>query len=112
MKELVPLLNIIKSSKNVWSNGISCTIFIPPNKDNTKKMETTIVKSPKKPKRSVSLEPGEKERLEAYCGGFKTMVAAGLSMGVDRYTLQRVLLVGSGAPQTIALIRKTLKKVK
>ena len=63
----------------------------------------------KKPK-SVPLGKDGFKALKAYRKGFETEVECALSIGIDRTVLNRVLLTGSGAPETIERIKSVLGK--
>lgn len=59
-------------------------------------------------RKSERLTPDERKALKAYRKGFNTEVDCAVSIGIDRLVLNRVLLVGSGAPATIEKIRAAL----
>lgn len=63
-----------------------------------------------KQKRSVALTDREHSSLKAYRERFSTEVDCALSIGVDRLVLNRVILVGSGAPVSIKKIKKALQR--
>lgn len=50
----------------------------------------------------------EKRALKAFVNSFNTVVEAAEVIGLRRSTLDRVLTVWSGAPETIDLIRKAI----
>lgn len=60
-------------------------------------------------KRSESLTRSELKALKKYRVSFSTEVACAATIGIDRNVLNRVVLAGSGAPETIAKIRAVLK---
>ena len=72
-------------------------------------MENTIQK---KPARSVSLTKDELLRLKKYYKGFDTGVDAGIAIGVDRSSLDRIINYGSGSEKYITRIREKLLKIK
>lgn len=59
-------------------------------------------------KRSVALTDTEKIQLKAYRDQYETEVACAATIGIDRNVLARVMLTGSGAPDTIAKIKKVI----
>jgi hypothetical protein len=61
-------------------------------------------------KKSEELTEQEHEALKEYRAGFETSVACAASIGIDRNVLERVMLAGSGAPDTIVKIREALAK--
>lgn len=71
-------------------------------------MSDTETKSFKKPK-SVPLAKAELKALKEYRKGFNTEVDCALSIGVDRLVLNRIMTVGSGAPDSIEKIRAALE---
>lgn len=60
-------------------------------------------------KKSVALTGQEKKALKAYRKQFETDVACAYSIGVDRNVLIRVLMAGSGSPETVEKIRAAIK---
>jgi len=70
-------------------------------------MSTELAASFKKPK-SVPLTKDELKALKRYRKGFETEVDCAVSIGIDRLVLNRVMLVGSGSPDTIEKIKATL----
>lgn len=60
-------------------------------------------------KRSESLTRDELKSLKAYRKQFDTEVACAASLRIDRNVLCRVLLTGSGSPETIEKIRVGIK---
>jgi hypothetical protein len=74
-------------------------------------MSETNTKNPKPPK-TVELTASELKKLKAYRKGFYTEVDCAVSIGIDRLVLNRVMLVGSGAPKSIEKIRETLVKIQ
>lgn len=61
-----------------------------------------------KRKKSQPLTRAELKSLKAYRAGFNTEVDCAISIGVDRLVLNRVMMVGSGSPETIDKIKKVL----
>lgn len=59
-------------------------------------------------RKSEPLTKRELKALKTYRTRFSTEVDCALSIGIDRLVLGRVILVGSGSPETIAKIRKVL----
>lgn len=59
-------------------------------------------------RKSEPLSKGELKALKAYRKGFSTEVDCAISIGIDRLVLGRVMLVGSGSPETIDKIKKVL----
>lgn len=62
---------------------------------------------PQRPKRSVPLTVEEVEKLNEFLKD-KTWFEAGMELGIERGTLDRVVRVGSGAEKTITKIRAKL----
>lgn len=62
-------------------------------------------------RKSEPLTEVELNALKQHRGRFSTEVDCAVSIGIDRVVLGRVILVGSGSPETIKKIRKALKKV-
>lgn len=60
-------------------------------------------------RKSVKLEKTEWSALKQYRKKFDTEVECALSIGVDRLVLNRVLLKGSGSPETIEKIRVVIQ---
>ncbi|MFT3704662.1 MAG: hypothetical protein QM802_20015 [Agriterribacter sp.] len=60
-------------------------------------------------KRSESLSPEELEQLKEYRTQFKTDVECAASIKIDRNVLSRVILAGSGSPDTVKKVRSALK---
>jgi hypothetical protein len=56
-------------------------------------------------KRSVKLSKDELKKLRSYRGGFDTAIECANTIDILRPTLDRVLLTGSGSPETIYKIR-------
>lgn len=71
-------------------------------------MSDTDTKTPK-PAKTVALTKEEQKKLKAYRGRFYTEVDCAISIGIDRLVLNRVMLVGSGAPKSIEKIRIVLQ---
>lgn len=61
-----------------------------------------------KKKKSEPLTRDEYKSLKAYRKRFSTEVDCAASLRVDRGVLGRVMLTGSGSPETIEKIRNTL----
>lgn len=74
-------------------------------------MSTALAASFKKPK-SVPLTKGEIKALKKYRKGFEKEVDCAASIGIDRLVLNRVILVGSGSPDSIEKIKATIGEVK
>jgi hypothetical protein len=55
-------------------------------------------------KRSVTLSQEQWSLLKAHRANYSTSVACAASLGIDRNVLDRVLLTGSGSPDTITKI--------
>lgn len=70
-------------------------------------MTDTIMKSFKKQK-SVPLTKEELKALKAYRKKFDTEVDCALSIGIDRLPLNRIMMVGSGSPDSIEKIKKAI----
>lgn len=71
-------------------------------------METTTIHIPAK--RSESLSDSELLALKEYRKGYSTDVACAASLGLDRNVLTRVILVGSGRPESISKIRDVINR--
>lgn len=63
-----------------------------------------------KKRKSEPLADNEVSALKAYRERFHTEVDCAVSIGIDRLVLNRVMMVGSGSPDSIKKIRKALKK--
>lgn len=61
-----------------------------------------------KKRKSELLTKAEIKALKAYRKQFDTEVDCAVSIGIDRLVLNRVLLVGRGAPETIEKIRAAI----
>lgn len=59
----------------------------------------------KKRRKSVVLAATELRRLKKFREKFNTAVECSEALGIDRAVMLRVLLVGSGSPETIEKIR-------
>ncbi|MDF2189328.1 hypothetical protein [Paraflavitalea sp. CAU 1676] len=59
-------------------------------------------------KKSEALAEQEFKALQTYRARFGTSVACATSIGIDRNVLERVMLTGSGSPETIAKIKLAL----
>lgn len=67
-----------------------------------------MVTSPEKKRRSVLLTKDEWKALKSYRRGFNTLSECAESIGIFYQVLDRVLLVGSGSPETIEKVRAVL----
>jgi hypothetical protein len=56
-------------------------------------------------RKSELLTAAEHQALKDYRAGFQTEVDCAISIGIDRTVLNRVILAGSGSPETIAKVR-------
>lgn len=72
-------------------------------------MSTALANSFKKPK-SVPLTRDELKALKSYRKEFEKEVDCAASIGIDRMVLNRVLLVGSGSPDSIEKIKAAVNK--
>lgn len=61
-----------------------------------------------KTRKSEKLTKEELKALKAFRKQFDTEVDCAVKIGIDRLVLNRVILVGSGAPATIEKIRAAL----
>lgn len=61
-------------------------------------------------KKSEELTKDQRKALRQYRTKFDTSVACATSIGIDRNVLERVLLAGSGAPETISKIREAINQ--
>lgn len=59
-------------------------------------------------RKSVKLTKEQHQSLKQYRKGFNTEVECAISIKIDRLVLNRVLLVGSGSPETIEKIKAVL----
>jgi len=59
-------------------------------------------------RKSEPLTKAELKALKAYRKGYSTDVDCAISIGIDRLVLNRIMLVGSGAPDSILKVRKVL----
>lgn len=50
--------------------------------------------------------------LKKYVGTFNTVIDAAYAIGINRQTLDRVLLIGKGSPENIQLIREKLNQLQ
>lgn len=73
---------------------------------NVKQMEseTTFMKR----KKSVKLDTADLKALKQYRKKFSTEVECAITLGIGREVLNRVLIVGSGSPETVAKIKEVL----
>lgn len=70
-------------------------------------METQAM-IPDRKRKSVKLTKPELSALKLYRKKYNTSVECAISIGIDRVVLDRVILVGSGSPETITKIRAIL----
>lgn len=61
-------------------------------------------------RKSVRLTPEAFKELKRYRRAFSTEVECAESIGIKRETLNRVLLLGSGSPETIGRIEEVIGK--
>jgi hypothetical protein len=59
-------------------------------------------------RRSEPLTRDEHKALKSFINTFPTVIDAAESIGIPRQTLERVKILGSGSPETIAAIRQTI----
>lgn len=59
-------------------------------------------------RKSEPLTKDEQAALKKYCNSFHTAIDCAEAIGISREVLGRVLLVGSGAPETISKIRTAI----
>lgn len=69
--------------------------------------EITNTEIPKR-RKSVRLTKEELKALKEFTKPFNTGVEAAEALGIDRAVMLRVILVGSGAPETIEKIRSVI----
>lgn len=62
-------------------------------------------------RKSEPLGADDLATLRLYRDKFNTEVECAISIGVDRLVLNRVMLVGSGSPDSIKKIKKALRKL-
>lgn len=74
-------------------------------KANVKQMDASTAARRRK---SEPLTKEEREALQEYRKGFTTEVDCAISIGIDRLVLNRILMVGSGSPESIIKVRKVL----
>lgn len=67
-----------------------------------------MTESPKR-RKSVALTASELRRLKKFRSRFNTDVECSEALGIDRAVMLRVMLVGSGSPETIEKIRLVIK---
>lgn len=65
-----------------------------------------------KKRKSVKLTADEFKSLKQYRKGFHTEIECAERLGVDRWILNRILIVGSGAPESIEKIRTGLNSLE
>lgn len=63
-------------------------------------------------RKSERLTKEELKALKSYRKRFDTQVDCAVSIGIDRLVLGRVLLVGSGAPDSIEKIRSVINNIE
>jgi hypothetical protein len=63
-------------------------------------------------RKSELLRKEEWTALKKYVAGFHTVIDAAVAIGVNRQTLDRVLLIGKGSPESINAIREKLNSVE
>lgn len=66
-------------------------------------MTTTTTK-----RKSVALTSDELSALKKFAKGYRTTVECADAIGIHRAVLDRVLIVGSGSPETIQKIRTAI----
>jgi hypothetical protein len=74
----------------------------------SKRKMNTVPVEPIKKRKSVHLTRQEIAGLKKYRKGFHTETECAISLGIDRNVLNRILIVGSGAPESIERIRQVL----
>jgi hypothetical protein len=63
-------------------------------------------------RKSEALTTDEFTALKQFAGGFRTVVECAEVIGISRVVLDRILIVGSGSPETATKIRAALRKKK
>jgi len=61
-------------------------------------------------RKSEALTRDEMTALKQFAKGFRTTVECAEAIGIHRAVLDRVLIVGSGAPETVEKIRAAINK--
>lgn len=69
--------------------------------------QVTNIESPKR-RKSVLLTKDEHKALKDFRKKFNTSVESSEALGIDRAVMERVILVGSGSPETIERIKSVL----
>lgn len=69
----------------------------------------SVMNNPTSKRRSVKLTEKEVAKLEKYMAAFGTIVECAEVIGIHRNVLDRVILTGSGSPETIEKIRVVLR---
>lgn len=59
-------------------------------------------------RKSEKLTTDERKALKLYRKGFDTEVACAVSIGIDRLVLNRIMMTGSGSPESIEKIRTAI----
>lgn len=59
-------------------------------------------------RKSEKLTTDERKALKQYRKGFDTEVACAVSIGIDRLVLNRIMMTGSGSPESIEKIRTAI----
>lgn len=72
--------------------------------------EITNTEIPKR-RKSVRLTKEELKALKDFSKSFNTGVEAAEALGIDRAVMLRVLLVGSGSPETIEKIKGVINGI-
>jgi len=70
-----------------------------------------MITNKKRLKKSVRLSDAERKNLGEYYETFDTDIDFADDLKMDRVTLKRILVIGSGSPDNIAKIQKRLKKI-
>jgi hypothetical protein len=70
----------------------------------------TVVTEPVRKRKSVVLTKQEMSELKKYKKSFNTITECAISIGIDRNVLDRVLLAGSGAPESIEKVKAALDR--
>jgi predicted DNA-binding protein (UPF0251 family) len=59
-------------------------------------------------RKSVALTTDEFTALKQFASGYRTVVECAEVIGISRVVLDRILLVGSGSPETVQKVRAAL----
>jgi len=91
-----------------WLSGQLSIIFtlVKQNANKYKEMAPTALMTAKR--KSVRLSPEVFKALKRYRKAFTTEVECAETIRIKRETLNRVLLIGSGSPETIGKIEEAL----